>query len=234
MTKQPGWLYDEAKTAGVDYADPARVEEYDRRHGKFRDYRKEAEAIVKAIGIRPEDTVIDLGSGTGAFALNAAPYCRTLYAVDVSPVMLDYARRKAERAGLTNVVFRPGGFLTYEHRGPAADALVSSAVLHHLPDFWKLIGLRRAARMLKTGGRFFLFDVVFPIGLADCKKRLDDWVRAFAEKAGPEMAAEAEVHLRDEYSTYDRVLEEFLVQAGFRIDSAKYEDFLATYLCTRT
>ena len=56
-----------------------------------------------------------------------------------------------------------------------------------------------------------------------------------AAAVGPEFAAEVESHIRDEYSTYDWVMEEFLARAGFRIDSAGYADgFTATYLCTRT
>ena len=40
-------------------------------------------------------TVIDMGCGTGAFAIHAAPYYRRIHAVDVSQAMLCRARRKA-------------------------------------------------------------------------------------------------------------------------------------------
>jgi putative AdoMet-dependent methyltransferase len=53
------------------------------------------------------------------------------------------------------------------------------------------------------------------------------------ERVGEEFAAEAETHLRDEYSTYDWVMEGFLIGAGFRIDHAEYmEAFGAAFLCT--
>jgi len=234
MSAKPNWFYDETKHSGVDYSDPAQVAVYDDRHQKFRDYKKEAEAILRAVKIEPEDTVIDLGVGTGAFSLNAAPHCKTIYAVDVSPVMLAYTRQKAELAGLTNLVFCQGGFLTYEHQGPKVDAVVSVAVLHHLPDFWKFVGLGRVAKMLRPGGRFYLFDVVFPSDLKDYETRFGNWISSMTRMVGADFATEAEAHIRDEYSTYDWVMEGYLTRAGFLIDETNYTDgYNATYLCTK-
>jgi len=234
LTPKPHWFYDEVKHSGVDYSDPAQVQVYDEHHQKFRDYKKGAEGILQALGFSSPPTVIDLGCGTGAFALHAAPYCQKVYAVDVSPAMLAYTRQKAEQAGLGNIVFCQGGFLTYAHPAPPVDAVVSTAALHHLPDFWKQIGLKRLAGMLRPGGRFYLFDVVFPADMADYETQFDDWVGAMARNVGPEFAADVEAHLRDEHSTYDWVMEGFLTRAGFQIDSAQYaEGFNATYLCTK-
>lgn len=114
------------------------------------------------------------------------------------------------------------------------DAVVSVAVLHHLPDFWKGVGLWRVAKMLKPGGKFYLFDVVFPAEMVGYETRLAGWVRSLAEVVGAGFAAEAETHIRDEYSTYDWVMEGLLKRAGFRIDNIEYADgFGGTYLCTR-
>ena len=124
--------------------------------------------------------------------------------------------------------------MTYEHEAEPADAMVSIAALHHLPDFWKLVGLTRAAEMLKAGGRFFLFDIVFPSAAEDMGGRLDAWVRSTALQSGPELAAEVETHIREEYSTYDWVMEGLLKRTGFEIESAEYADgFQATYVCIR-
>jgi putative AdoMet-dependent methyltransferase len=231
---RPAWYYDEYRHSGVDYGDPAVAAEYDRRHRRFRDYRRDAEAVVARLGIRAEHDVIDLGCGTGAFALNAAPHCRTMYAVDVSPAMLECCRKEAAARGLHNIECRPGGFLTYEHAADPVDFVVSTAVLHHLPDFWKLAGLRRAAQMLKPGGALYLFDIVFPDADTDLPVKIDAWIGILRDKAGPEFAAEAETHVRDEYSTYGWVMEGLLARAGFRIDCAEYgEGFGAAYVCTR-
>lgn len=201
---------------------------------KFRDYQKDAEAIVHILKLGPQHTVIDMGAGTGAFVLHAAGHCKMIYAVDVSRPMLDYACQKAEKAGLGNIVFCHGGFLTYEHDAEPADALVCIGVLHHLPDFWKLIGLKRTAGMIKPGGKLYLFDVVFPADMTDYKERFDDWVQSTGKNISPDFASEVETTIRDEYSTYDWIMEGFLERAGFRIDSAEYTDgFGVKYVCTK-
>ena len=70
--------------------------------------------------------------------------------------------------------------------------------------------------MLKSGGRFFLFDIVFPSAAEDMRVQLDAWVVSIAEQSGPELAAEAEIHIREEYSTYDWVMEGLLKRRDLR------------------
>jgi len=75
--------------------------------------------------------------------------------------MLNFTRRKAELRGIKNIEFHQAGFLTYDHHGEPLDAVVSQLALHHLPDFWKMIALKRIFAMLKEGGKFYLRDVVY-------------------------------------------------------------------------
>ncbi len=232
--QRPKWRYEETKSAGVDYTSAELVQRYDDMHQRFRDYEKNSEAIINLLKLDVNSTVIDMGAGTGAFALHAAKHCRKVYAVDVSEVMLEYCRRKGEDARLQNIVYCHGGLLTYEHEAEPADAMVSIFVLHHLPDFWKLVGLKRAAEMLKSGGRFFLCDIVFPSKTDNLEAELDTWINTIAKCSCPELAAEAEIQIREEYSTYDWVMEGLLERAGFEIESAEYRGrFQATYVCTK-
>lgn len=221
---------------GVDYADEAVVAGYDRNHLRFRDYQQSAEHIMSALGIGPDHAVIDMGCGTGAFVLHAAPRCRIIHAVDVSATMLRYLKEKAMGLGIRNIAYHQAGFLTYEHTDEPADTVVSVAVLHHLPDFWKLVGLTRVADMLKPGGRMCLFDIVFPFSAREHEAELDRWISATETNLGAEFADEVATHIRDEYSTYDWIIEGMLERAGFSIDEQKaLEDAPGTtYLCTRT
>ena len=157
-----------------------------------------------------------------------------MYAVDVSEMMLNCAREKAKQAELHNIEFRQGGFLTYEHEGEPVDAASSVVVLHHLPDFWKLVGLRRLASMLKSGGRFFLFDVVFSFDPAQYASYLQKFVDVMGVQMGPGGETRAQTHIRDEYSTCSWIMEGLLERAGFTIDSIDYQQgCLATYLCSK-
>jgi putative AdoMet-dependent methyltransferase len=233
-SQAPGWRYNEIEHCGVNYNSGLLARSYDSRHKMFRDYNQEARQIVAALGLTPSMTVIDLGCGTGAFALHAAEHCGKVYAVDVSKAMLNQARRKARRAGLTNVEFHQAGFLTYEHDAEPADAAVCVAALHHLPDFWKAVGLCRLASMLKPDGRLYLFDVVFSFDAAQYESRIPRFVNAMSRRMGPEGRAESETHVRDEYSTCHWIMEGLLQRAGLQIDDANYtNEFLAGYLCTK-
>jgi putative AdoMet-dependent methyltransferase len=230
----PEWYRDENLPTGVDYTDITQVEVYDRRHQRFRDYGVFANHVIEAAGIQPDHTLIDLGAGTGAFVLQAASRCRMIYAVDVSPTMLAYLRRKADLRGLDNVVYCHGGFLTYDHTTDPVDVVVSSAVLHHLPDFWKLVGLQRVAQMIRPGGRLYLMDVVFSFEPDELHERVEGWIDGFVKTVGEEFREEVVTHVRDEFSTFDWVMEGILERAGFRIDSITAADALtSTYLCTR-
>jgi putative AdoMet-dependent methyltransferase len=83
-------------------------------------------------------------------------------------------------------------------------------------------------------GKFYLFDIVFPGAAADLRTPIERWMHLMQEKVGPEFAAEVETHIRDEFSTYDWILEGMPTRAGFRIDTVQYGGgFGATYMCTK-
>ncbi len=220
----PLWYYDERKNTGVDYTDSTIAAEYDAQHSKFRDFEKDAQLIINQLELKPEHTVIDFGCGTGAFAIPVARLCRKVYAVDVSQVMLNRCAEKAREAGLSNIETYGAGFLTYEHKETPVDAIISIFALHHLSDFWKAVALKRMYDMLKPGGKLYLFDVVFSFPVEVYQSELDNWVNGMREEAGQAMANETIIHIRDEYSTFDWVMDGMIERAGFKIEQ-KLSDF---------
>ncbi len=232
MNDHPSWQYDEFTQIGKDYADPAEVEAYDLRHGRFRDVRKENEAILRALDVQPGQEVIEFGTGTGAFAIQAAERFRRVYAVDVSPAMLEYAEGKAQKAGIGNVRFLRGGFLTYHHDGEPVAAVVTNTALHHLPDFWKALALKRLNGMLKPGGMLYLSDVIFED--RNLRENIEGFVNNLERVAGPELRADVESHIRQEYSTYDWIMDGLLDRAGFQvIEKTIQGGVLGRYLCRK-
>ena len=230
MNQRPKWQRDEMIHPGVNFADPAEVDAHIRM---VKDETAHFDSIIDRIGLRQDHTLIDLGAGAGGFAIRAAGYCKKVYAVDVSEAMLSVARNKAEAAGVNNIEFALAGFLTYEHVGEAVDLIVSHKALHHLPDTWKLIGLARLADMLKDGGRFHLMDIVHTFDPADYAEAFSQFVQGAGEQFGQEMVRKAEATIREEFPTFDWIMEGILRRAGFRIDLADYRAGLAEYLCTK-
>ncbi|HDQ44881.1 MAG TPA: class I SAM-dependent methyltransferase [bacterium] len=214
MNTQKSWIYAE-KQIGKDYNTPEEVESYDARHGKFRDIERENEAIVDVLKLSPGHTVIDFGTGTGAFALRAAKSCTRVHAIDISAEMLACAKRKAKQLGLDNIVFHHAGFLSYHHDAAPVDAVVTNTALHHLPDFWKALALRRINTMMKTGGLFYLSDVVF--SPRNTAAHIEQWIEKLGQIGGETLRKDAEAHIRDEFSTFDWILEGLLERSGFEI-----------------
>jgi putative AdoMet-dependent methyltransferase len=232
MNEYVSWQYDEMKQIGRDFGDPAEVEAYDARHGKFRNVEKENDEVLAKLDVRPSDVLMDIGTGTGAFALRAAGRCARVYAVDISRSMLDYARSKAAKAGIANVVFRPGGFLTYVHDAPPVDAVVTSTALHHLPDFWKGVALGRLNGMVRPGGQLYLSDVVFDH--RNVRENIGRFIGWLEKAGGSAMRQDMESHVRNEYSTYGWIMEGLLERAGFRIlDATVHEGVIGRYLCRK-
>jgi 2-polyprenyl-3-methyl-5-hydroxy-6-metoxy-1,4-benzoquinol methylase len=95
---------------GRDYGNPAEVEIYDSTHADFRDVEAESKELLDLLGLASSDVLIDFGSGTGTFAIASARRCARVHSVDVSQAIIDYAKAKANTAGISNLVFSHAGF----------------------------------------------------------------------------------------------------------------------------
>lgn len=229
------WLYDEFRHCGVDYSNAGEAERYDDRHRRFRDYEKEFRGMMDFLGLRDtkDKTVIDLGCGTGAASIFAADLFKTVYAVDVSAVMIEKAKTKIDR-DVHNVRFVNAGFLSYEHEGEPADLVITKAALHHLPDFWKQVALLRINTMLKMGGMLYIHDVVFHFDPHEYDGRINSWVSGFEKTAGKEFRLEVETHIRDEYSTFGWIMKGMIEKAGFAVEKYRSDDgFVTEYACRK-
>jgi putative AdoMet-dependent methyltransferase len=70
---------------------------------------------------------------------------------------------------------------------------------------------------LKSGGRFFLFDIVFLFPVEKHEEFISNWLSIMKEKAGEKMMEEPVIHVRDEFSIYDWILEKMIELTGFKI-----------------
>ena len=105
---QPGWLLDEVASAGRENLDAEHVARYDGKE----DADAAAEVtLLQHLGLGAGSVVVEIGTGTGQFALAAAPVCARVVAVDVSPVMLDLLRSKTAAGGGTHRRGGPGRVL---------------------------------------------------------------------------------------------------------------------------
>ncbi|WP_415383447.1 class I SAM-dependent methyltransferase [Halosimplex sp. TS25] len=77
---------------GQHIFDASRADKLERAERRYRFLS--AEELLWALDLSSEETVVDLGSGTGFYTDDVAPYARTVYGVDVQEAMHDYYREK--------------------------------------------------------------------------------------------------------------------------------------------
>lgn len=127
--------------------------------------------------LRPGDRVVDVGCGAGIDSLIAArmvgPGGRVI-GIDMTPAMLEKARRSAAEAAIDNVEFREGLMEELPVEDGWADVVISNGVLNLTPD--KPRALSEMARVLKTGGRLQIGDILVQRAVPEAsKKKIDLW-----------------------------------------------------------
>ncbi|MDT4955801.1 MAG: hypothetical protein QOJ02_3939 [Acidobacteriota bacterium] len=106
--------------------------------------------------------LLEIGCGFGIFARLVAKRAQHVTAIDLSPQMLEVARKRA--AGYSNLEFLLGDFLQLQLPVESYDCVVTLATLHHLPAGE---ALRKMKTMLRPGGVLIVHDLLDSTGIFD-------------------------------------------------------------------
>lgn len=125
---------------GSDHARKARganhfsqiAHHYDDKHdGEAKPiYNACASLVIEHADSRPDDVVLNLGTGTGLIALALAEDADYVVGRDISDGMIAQARSKADDSGIENAEFEYGSFRDPKYAGEV-DIIVSNFALHH-------------------------------------------------------------------------------------------------------
>lgn len=116
--------------------------------------------IVRSSGAGPEDTVLDVGCGPGLLACAFALVARQATGIDLTPAMLEQARKTQQEQGLTNLTWQQGDVRALPFADEEFSIVSSRFVFHHLQA--PLAVLKEMKRVCRTGGRVVVADMAPP------------------------------------------------------------------------
>jgi ubiquinone/menaquinone biosynthesis C-methylase UbiE len=126
-------------------------------------------------GLRPGQTVLDLGSGAGLDAFVARAEVGAdghVIGVDMTAEMIAKARANAQQSGYRNVEFRLGEIEHLPVLSDSVDVVISNCVLNLVPD--KRRAFAEIFRVLRPGGHFCVSDIV-------ASQALPEWIHGIAD-----------------------------------------------------
>ena len=115
--------------------------------------------------------VLDIGTGTGYMLPFLARQFAQVIAADASSAMLELARQRVEREGLSNVGFKLGRIEDLPVEDASIDCALAILVLRHSPDIGRSV--EELARGIVDGGRLLVVDVA-PHSMEDFRRRIGD------------------------------------------------------------
>jgi SAM-dependent methyltransferase len=150
-----------------------------------------ADAVAASLGcgnptalaeLKPGETVLDLGSGGGIDVLLSARRVGPggkAYGLDMTDEMLALARENQRKAGVENVEFLKGEIEHIPLPDGSIDVIISNCVINLSGDKDRV--LSEAFRVLKSGGRFAVSDIVVRGEVpADIRGSVESWIGCVA------------------------------------------------------
>ncbi|MDQ6919528.1 MAG: methyltransferase domain-containing protein [Candidatus Dormibacteraeota bacterium] len=122
-------------------------------------YHSGQEWLDEALEVaQPEsrDVVLDAATGTGNLALALAPHVSKVVGLDLTPEMLDQARKVAAEQGIENVDWVVGNAEELPIDDASLDLWTCRVAAHHFHDLGR--SLAEASRVLRPGGRLMVID----------------------------------------------------------------------------
>jgi ubiquinone/menaquinone biosynthesis C-methylase UbiE len=162
--------------------------------------------VVKAMALKPGETIADVGAGTGIYTrlfAQAVGPTGTVTATDLAPKFLSYIAANAAKDGLKNVRTLQAGDRTSNLPPSSVDVIFHSDVYHHFE--YPMIMNADLRRALKPGGRLYVLEMEKEGGNTTHVRAPKDAVIAEIEKSGFTLVEQVKVPgLKENYLLHFR------------------------------
>jgi len=116
---------------------------------------------IALAGLRPGDSVLDVGCGTGALLLEAEKRSGvdgTMVGIDVEPAMIEQAKKRADKAG-SRATFAVASVDHIPYPDNTFDVVFSTLMYHHLNETQRSAAFVELERLIRPGGRLVVVDI---------------------------------------------------------------------------
>jgi SAM-dependent methyltransferase len=114
--------------------------------------------LVEFLPLTADAAWLEVACGTGLVSRALAPRVASVRGIDLTPAMIEVARREAARAGLANARFEVGDATRLGLPAASLDGAVTRFSLHHVPVPGRVVA--EMARVVRPGGWVCLADHV--------------------------------------------------------------------------
>lgn len=184
------------------------------------DFRATAEetraALASSVGIRPEDTILEIGCGVGRVGQVLAPLCKEWIGCDVSRNMIEHARARLQQFPNVRLV-EISGYDLQPIPDQSVDVVYCTIVFMHLEEWDRYNYVVEAHRVLRPGGRLSIDNFSL---CSDAGWEVFETHRKFAPADRPPHMSKS--------STPDE-LETYLRRAGFEQIQGRSEGTIVRY-----
>ncbi len=118
------------------------------------------EMLVSMSGVKKSDVVLDVACGPGIVACEFAKVTQHVTGIDVTPAMIDVAKKRQFELGLSNTSWKLGNAENLPFANDTFDVVTARYSFHHL--LTPSVALQEMIRVCKPGGRVLVADVAMP------------------------------------------------------------------------
>jgi ubiquinone/menaquinone biosynthesis C-methylase UbiE len=127
--------------------------------------------LIEMSGVSGGDQVLDVACGPGLVACAFAPHARQVTGIDITPAMIEQARKLQGERQLENLIWQVGDVLPLPFPDASFSVVLTRYSMHHFlnPD----AVLAEMVRVCRPGGRVMVADVVLPPEKAGAYNRME-------------------------------------------------------------